>query len=101
MGRWCTPLDVLADRMELPVAQAGDLVVVFQVGATVAFKQQVGVAGDFPRRAPDEAGGVFVNNGGEGDFHRSRRGNLSCVGQAVASSHGQEPAQGRVRYCLV
>ncbi|MBK8105307.1 MAG: pyridoxal-dependent decarboxylase, exosortase A system-associated [Betaproteobacteria bacterium] len=33
VGPLCTPLDLLADRMELPVAQAGDLVVVFQSGA--------------------------------------------------------------------
>jgi diaminopimelate decarboxylase len=32
-GPLCTPLDLLADRMELPVAQEGDLVVVFQSGA--------------------------------------------------------------------
>jgi diaminopimelate decarboxylase len=33
VGPLCTPLDVLADRMELPAAEAGDLVVVFQSGA--------------------------------------------------------------------
>ena len=33
VGPLCTPLDLLADRMELPVAQEGDLVVVFQSGA--------------------------------------------------------------------
>jgi len=33
VGPLCTPLDLLADRMTLPVAQAGDLVVVFQSGA--------------------------------------------------------------------
>jgi diaminopimelate decarboxylase len=33
VGPLCTPLDLLADRMELPVAQAGDLAVVFQSGA--------------------------------------------------------------------
>lgn len=33
VGPLCTPLDVLADRMELAEAQAGDLVVVFQSGA--------------------------------------------------------------------
>ena len=32
-GPSCTPLDVLADRMLLPEAQVGDLVVVFQSGA--------------------------------------------------------------------
>jgi diaminopimelate decarboxylase len=33
VGPLCTPLDLLADRMPLAVAQAGDLVVVFQSGA--------------------------------------------------------------------
>ena len=33
VGPLCTPLDLLADRMDLPVAQEGDLVVVFQSGA--------------------------------------------------------------------
>ena len=33
VGPLCTPLDVLADRMELAVAQPGDLVAVFQSGA--------------------------------------------------------------------
>ena len=33
VGPLCTPLDLLADRMELPVAAEGDLVVVFQSGA--------------------------------------------------------------------
>jgi diaminopimelate decarboxylase len=33
VGPLCTPLDVLADRMDLAVAQPGDLVVVFQSGA--------------------------------------------------------------------
>lgn len=33
VGPLCTPLDVLAERMELPVAEPGDLVVVFQSGA--------------------------------------------------------------------
>jgi diaminopimelate decarboxylase len=33
VGPLCTPLDLLADRMQLPVAQVGDLVVVFQSGA--------------------------------------------------------------------
>ena len=32
-GPLCTPLDVLADRVALPKAQVGDLVVVFQSGA--------------------------------------------------------------------
>ncbi len=33
VGPLCTPLDLLADRMELPVAQEGDFAVVFQSGA--------------------------------------------------------------------
>ena len=33
VGPLCTPLDLLADRMELPVAGVGDLVVIFQSGA--------------------------------------------------------------------
>jgi diaminopimelate decarboxylase len=33
VGPLCTPLDILADRMTLPRAEVGDLVVVFQSGA--------------------------------------------------------------------
>ncbi|HEX2011882.1 MAG TPA: pyridoxal-dependent decarboxylase, exosortase A system-associated, partial [Roseateles sp.] len=33
VGPLCTPLDLLADRMELPAAEVGDLAVVFQSGA--------------------------------------------------------------------
>jgi len=33
VGCLCTPLDLLGDRCELPVAAIGDLVVVFQSGA--------------------------------------------------------------------
>jgi diaminopimelate decarboxylase len=33
VGRLCTPLDVLGDRVTLPPADIGDLVVVFQAGA--------------------------------------------------------------------
>jgi diaminopimelate decarboxylase len=33
VGPLCTPLDLLADRVELPVAEVGDLVAVFQSGA--------------------------------------------------------------------
>ena len=33
VGPLCTPLDLLAERMDLPVAQVGDLVVDFQSGA--------------------------------------------------------------------
>jgi diaminopimelate decarboxylase len=33
VGCLCTPLDLLADRVELPQAEVGDLVVVFQSGA--------------------------------------------------------------------
>jgi diaminopimelate decarboxylase len=33
VGPLCTPLDLLADRMDLPQAQVGDLVAIFQSGA--------------------------------------------------------------------
>ncbi|WP_062352153.1 pyridoxal-dependent decarboxylase, exosortase A system-associated [Herbidospora yilanensis] len=33
VGRLCTPLDLLGDRVELPRAEIGDLIVVFQAGA--------------------------------------------------------------------
>ncbi len=33
VGPLCTPLDLLADRMDLPVSEVGDLVVVYQSGA--------------------------------------------------------------------
>jgi len=33
VGPLCTPLDLLADRMELPIAEPGDLIAVFQSGA--------------------------------------------------------------------
>ena len=33
VGPLCTPLDILADKAELPIAEIGDLVVVFQSGA--------------------------------------------------------------------
>jgi len=33
VGPLCTPLDLLADKMSLPVAEAGDLAVIFQSGA--------------------------------------------------------------------
>ncbi len=33
VGPLCTPLDILADKMDLPEAEIGDLVVVFQSGA--------------------------------------------------------------------
>ncbi|RVT53476.1 pyridoxal-dependent decarboxylase, exosortase A system-associated [Rubrivivax albus] len=33
VGPLCTPLDLLADRMNLPVAEVGDLAVIFQSGA--------------------------------------------------------------------
>jgi diaminopimelate decarboxylase len=36
VGPLCTPLDLLADRMDLPVAHEGDLAVVFQSGANGA-----------------------------------------------------------------
>jgi diaminopimelate decarboxylase len=33
VGPLCTPLDILADRMELAKAEVGNLIVVFQSGA--------------------------------------------------------------------
>jgi len=33
VGPLCTPLDIIADRMELPVAEIGDWVVIYQSGA--------------------------------------------------------------------
>ncbi len=33
VGPLCTPLDILADKMELPRAEIGDLVIIFQSGA--------------------------------------------------------------------
>ena len=33
VGQLCTPLDLIADNMELPQAEIGDLVVVYQSGA--------------------------------------------------------------------
>jgi diaminopimelate decarboxylase len=33
VGPLCTPLDIAADRMELPKAEVGDWVVVYQSGA--------------------------------------------------------------------
>jgi diaminopimelate decarboxylase len=33
VGKLCTPLDLLGDRVQLPAAEIGDLVVVFQAGA--------------------------------------------------------------------
>jgi diaminopimelate decarboxylase len=45
VGPLCTPLDLLADRMVLPVAQVGDLVVVFQSGAYGASASPQGFLG--------------------------------------------------------
>ena len=45
VGPLCTPLDVLADSMTLPVAQVGDLVVVFQSGAYGASASPQGFLG--------------------------------------------------------
>jgi diaminopimelate decarboxylase len=42
VGPLCTPLDLLADQMELPQAQPGDLVVVFQSGAYGASASPIG-----------------------------------------------------------
>lgn len=45
VGPLCTPLDLLADRMSLPLAQVGDLVVVFQSGAYGASASPQGFLG--------------------------------------------------------
>ena len=50
VGPLCTPLDLLADRMEVPVAQVGDLVVVFQSGAYGASASPQGFLGHPPYR---------------------------------------------------
>lgn len=48
VGPLCTPLDLLADRMDLPVAQVDDLVVVFQSGAYGASASPQGFLGHPP-----------------------------------------------------
>ncbi len=48
VGPLCTPLDLLADRMDLPVAEPGDLVVVFQSGAYGASASPQGFLGHPP-----------------------------------------------------
>ena len=48
VGPLCTPLDLLADRMDLPVAQVGDWVVVFQSGAYGASASPQGFLGHPP-----------------------------------------------------
>jgi diaminopimelate decarboxylase len=45
VGPLCTPLDLLADRMSLSVAQVGDLAVVFQSGAYGASASPQGFLG--------------------------------------------------------
>ncbi|MFZ2389835.1 MAG: pyridoxal-dependent decarboxylase, exosortase A system-associated [Polaromonas sp.] len=45
VGPLCTPLDLLADRMTLPVAKVGDMVVVFQSGAYGASASPQGFLG--------------------------------------------------------
>ena len=45
VGPLCTPLDLLAERMMLPVAQEGDLVVVYQSGAYGASASPQGFLG--------------------------------------------------------
>ena len=45
VGPLCTPLDLLADRMDLPEAQVGDLVVIFQSGAYGASASPQGFLG--------------------------------------------------------
>lgn len=48
VGPLCTPLDLLADRMELAIAQPGDLVVIFQSGAYGASASPHGFLGHPP-----------------------------------------------------
>ena len=48
VGPLCTPLDLLADRMDLPVAQPGDLAVIFQSGAYGASASPQGFLGHPP-----------------------------------------------------
>lgn len=48
VGPLCTPLDLLADRMELPEADVGDLVAVFQSGAYGASASPQGFLGHPP-----------------------------------------------------
>jgi diaminopimelate decarboxylase len=45
VGPLCTPLDLLADRMDLPVAQAWATWVVFQSRAPTAQRQPAGLPG--------------------------------------------------------
>ena len=45
VGPLCTPLDLLADRMDLPAADVGDLVVIFQSGAYGASASPQGFLG--------------------------------------------------------
>lgn len=45
VGLLCTPLDLLADRMDLPCAQVGDWVVIFQSGAYGASASPQGFLG--------------------------------------------------------
>jgi diaminopimelate decarboxylase len=45
VGPLCTPLDLMADRMSLPVAEVGDLAVVFQSGAYGASASPQGFLG--------------------------------------------------------
>ncbi|MFU2485908.1 pyridoxal-dependent decarboxylase, exosortase A system-associated [Thauera sp. WH-1] len=45
VGPLCTPLDLIADRMALPAAEVGDLVVVFQSGAYGASASPQGFLG--------------------------------------------------------
>jgi diaminopimelate decarboxylase len=48
VGPLCTPLDLLADRVELPRADVGDLVVVFQSGAYGLTASPLGFLGHPP-----------------------------------------------------
>ena len=48
VGPLCTPLDLLAERMDLPIAAPGDLVVIFQSGAYGASASPQGFLGHPP-----------------------------------------------------
>ena len=50
VGPLCTPLDLLADRVPLNVAEVGDLVVVFQSGAYGASASPSAFLGQGPAR---------------------------------------------------
>ena len=51
-------------------AYGDGLVAVFEVRTTMGLEEEVGVAGDLGRGAPDEAGSVLIDGWGEGDSHK-------------------------------